>query len=234
MQIRKRNLIIIAAVLSIVLYGAGLLSGLSFSKLVEKNLEQKTKADLNVIVDYVQNLDSDLQSIQIQELFVQSLNENDTCKFADVYFSQINENLNYFWKLLPARLEEYEKNTAPTKEYLDLKRQYTKLSLRAWIIAKENYKRCDTRIVPVLYFYSANCTDCVSQGEALDNVKQALALTNNSLIVFTVDYNYNEPALNLVKKYYKINDVPALIINDHVLIGRLFSENEILVDIMNK
>ena len=228
-SIKKRNLIIIAVILSIILYAAGLLSGLSFSKFVEKNIEQKTQKDLAEVVNYVQSLDSDLQSIQIEELFVKSLTENDTCKFADVYFAQINQNLNQFWKILPARLEEYEQSTTPSKDYLDLKRQYTKLSLRAWIIAKENYDKCNTGVVPVLYLYSANCPDCVKQGEALDNVKQFLSIQNTSLIVFTVDFDYNEAALDLVKKYYAIEKVPALIVDGNLLQGRLFSENEIIV-----
>ncbi|MBN2052270.1 hypothetical protein JW756_02090 [Candidatus Woesearchaeota archaeon] len=226
---KKKSLIIIAIILSIILYAAGLLSGLSFSKFMEKNIEQKTKADINDIVDYVKSLDSSLQSIQIQERFVQGLNEKDTCKFADVYFSQINQNLNYFWKVLPARLEEYERTVELTPEYLELKRQYTKLSLRAWIISKDNYQKCKTRIIPVLYLYSTNCADCVKQGEVLDDVKNFLVLENKSLIVFTVDYDYNEPALDLVKKYYDINVVPALVINDEALQGRLFSENEIIL-----
>jgi len=233
-SIKKRNLIIIAVVLSLVLYAAGLLSGLSFSKFVEKNIEQKTQKDLAEVVNYVQSLDSDLQSIQIEELFVKSLDENDTCKFADLYFSQINQNLNQFWKILPARLEEYEQSTTPSKDYLDLKRQYTKLSLRAWIIAKENYEKCNTGVVPVLYLYSANCSDCVKQGEALDDVKQFLSIQNISLIVFTVDFDYNEAALDLVKKYYAIEKVPALIVDGNLLQGRLFSENEIIISLNKK
>jgi len=230
-DVRRRSLIIISVIFALALYVAGLLSGLSFSKFMEKNIEQKTKADINDIVEYVKSLDSDLQSIQIQESFVQSLNEKDTCRFADVYFSQINQNLNYFWKVLPARLEEYERTTEPTQEYLELKRQYTKLSLRAWIISKDNYQKCNTKIIPVLYLYSANCTDCVKQGEVLDNVKNFLAAENKSLIVFTVDSAYKEAALDLVKKYYGISAVPAIIINDAMLQGRLFSENEIILKI---
>jgi len=226
---KKRNLIILAIIISIILYLAGLFSGLSYSKFVQKNIEQKTEQDIAVIVDYVKNLDSDLQSIQIQELFVNSLSENNTCSFADVYFSQVNQNLNYFWKILPARLEEYESLNQPSKEYLELKKQYTTLSLRAWITAKSNYEKCKTRIVPVLYFYSSNCTECIQQGEVLDNVKSFLAEENKSLIVFTVDYNYQEPSLDLIKKYYNVEYVPALIMEDEVLQGRLFTENEIIM-----
>jgi hypothetical protein len=51
--------------------------------------------------------------------------------------------------------------------------------------------------------------------------------------VFTVDFNYQEPSLNLIKKYYQVEYVPALIIsdgkNETLLQGRLFTENEIIM-----
>ncbi|KYK25720.1 hypothetical protein AYK26_01755 [Euryarchaeota archaeon SM23-78] len=227
----RESIVVIVVIVSIILYGAGLLSGLSFSRYVEKRIEEKTEQDISFIVDYVKNLDSDLQSIQIQERFISSLDENNTCKFADVYFSHLKQNLKYFWDLLPARLEQYERGRALSDEYLDLKQQYIRLSLRAWIISNNNYRECKTDVVPILYFYSTECEECVKQGEALDQLKDALLILNKTVIVFTLDFNYPEASLELVKQYFQVKEVPAIIINDRVLQGRLFTSNEILFNL---
>ena len=46
-------------------------------------------------------------------------------------------------------------------------------------------------------------------------------------MVFTIDKDVELPALNLVLKYYNIKSTPALIVDDQVLQGRLFSINEL-------
>ena len=217
----------IAIVFSIILYFAGLFSGLSFSKFVE----QRTEAEITQLVDYVDHLDGELQSLQLQERFLSSLNTEESCKFSDDYFSQINQDLSYYWSILPSRLEAYEKNNKPTDEYLALKEDYTRLSLRAWIIAQGNFEKCDSDTIPALYFYSDSCPDCVKQGESLDDAKDWLAEDGKRLVVFTVDFNYKEPTLDLVKKYYNITSVPAIVVNGQVLQGRLIPQRELLSSI---
>jgi hypothetical protein len=228
---KKRTLIIVALAISIILYAAGLFSGLSFSKYVEQKIKATTEQDISVLEDYIKSLDSDLQSIQIQERFISSLNENDSCKFIDVYFSHLKQNLGYFWELLPSRLEQYERERELSANYLELKQKYIILSLRAWIISDANYKKCNTDLVPILYFYSTDCANCVEQGEVLDSLKDDLLELNKTAIVFTIDYNYPEPALELIKEYYQVNAVPAIVVNNKVLQGRLFSKNEILLNL---
>ncbi len=230
-DVRRKSLIVIAIVLSLVIYAAGLLSGLGFSKFTEKRIGLRTEAELSVIKDYVSQLDFDLQSAQVGDMFVQSLNEKDHCNLSSIYFEQIKKNLNYFWSVLPARLESYEQSLEPSKDYTSLKKEYTLLSLRAWVIAKNNYEMCDSDIIPVLYFYSAGCTDCTRQGEELDELKAFLEEKGKSLIVFTVDYSQQEPSLEMIKEYYGIDSVPAMIINEQVLEGRLYNQNEVLMSL---
>ena len=136
--------------------------------------------------------------------------------------------MSRYWDVLPTRLEEYEDKNRPTEEYLALKAEYTKVSLRAWIIANSNYERCETEVLPILYFYSKECNDCIMQGEMLDNLKGFLAERGKTMIAFTLDFDYDEPTLDLVKKYYNVTEVPAIVINGKLYQGRLFSENEIL------
>jgi len=220
-------IILIALFVSILLYVAGLYSGLSVSKMIK----QDTKQEVSFLVDYVNRLDSNLQSIQLQELFISSLEDADSCKFEKMFFSEVDDNLKYYWSVLPERLEEYETNRKLSEEYLQLKKEYTLLSLRAWIAAKKNYKKCNTTTIPILYFYSTNCEKCVLQGETLDQLKEFLSNRENSssFTVFTIDFNQNERTIDIIKQLYQINSTPALIIKDNVLQGDVASANEILL-----
>jgi hypothetical protein len=223
----RRSILILAAVLSIALFAAGLISGLAVSKIVEQQAQQRAQQEMTFFVDYVNKLDDELSSVQVQEAFVNSLDEKQRCGLADAYFSQVAKNLNYYWQRLPARLEAYEQGRELSPEYLQLKAEYTKLSLRAWLIARGNERDCHSDVRPVLYFYSADCADCVAQGEILDHVKAAMQMENQTVLPFTVDINETEPGLTLIREYYNVTRVPALIIDDHALQGRLFSEVEI-------
>lgn len=229
--IKRSTLMLIAVVLSAVLFFSGLISGLSYSKYVEARFEENTKKEVGFLIDYVDSLDGELQSLQLQEKFIDSLDEDYKCEFSDAYFSELNPELEYYWNILPQRLEEYESNNEETEEYLALKKEYTKASIRAWITTKNNYNKCNTRIVPILYFYSKDCAICVRQGEELDELRQLLNEAGKDILVFTVDYNYDEPALNLIKTYYNITSVPAIVVNEKVLQGDIVYGGKILLQL---
>lgn len=219
MKKQRKNAIIISIVISMVLFGAGLFSGLSVNKIIE----ERQKEDFSFLVEYVNRLDTDLKSFQIQERFIDGLPATEACTLKDAYFTQIVESLKYYWSILPQRLEEYEREQELSDNYLEIKQQYTSLNLRAWIIARENHRECSKNTVPALYFYSANCTDCVEQGENLDIAKNLLKEENKTLAVFTFDADSTDSALQLIKSYYGISQTPAVVINDRTYQGEIMS-----------
>lgn len=223
-RLSKRSILILAAVVSVLLFAAGLLSGLGVMRIAEERAE----GEVAFFVDYVDRFESQVRSVQIQEDFVNSLDERRRCAFAEDYFSQASESLTYYWSVLPSRLEEYEQGRELGADYLALKEEYARLSLRAWIIARENERKCGASR-PILYLYAADCAACVAQGETLDRVKEALGELNETVLVFTVDYSQPEPALATIKEYYGITSVPALVIGEHALQGRAFSAAEVSV-----
>lgn len=225
--ISRRNALILAAILSVALFAAGLFSGLAASKIMEQRVQQRTQQETAFFVDYVNKLDDQLQSTQIQESFVNSLDEEKRCALATTYFSQVAQSLNYYWQRLPSRLEQYEQGRTLSTAYLQLKDEYTKLSLRAWIIARDNEQQCNTTVKPILYFYDSDCKACVAQGEILDEVKTKMRAENITALPFTIDLQENESAIKLIKTYYNITKVPALVIDDTVLQGRVYSAEEI-------
>jgi uncharacterized membrane protein len=221
----RRKALLFTIILSIVLFLAGLFSGLSASQVIK----EQTQEDVSFLVGYVDTLEKELTSIQLQESFVNSLDEDQRCDFAETYFSQVGEQLTYYWNILPSRLESYEQERELSTWYLQLKDDYTKLSLKGWMIARDNYAKCGGNTIPVLYFYSVNCSECIAQGEVLDRVREELREEEKEVIVFTIDYNQEEQSLPLIKEYYELESVPAMVIKEKVLQGRLFSQEEILM-----
>jgi hypothetical protein len=111
------------------------------------------------------------------------------------------------------------------EEYSLIKREYSFLSLRAWIIATQHYNNCKQDLIPILYFYSAKCDSCIKQGEYIDKLKEKLS--PKELIAFTIDLELNESSVDLIKTYYNITQAPAMIIHNTVLQGRTYNEKEI-------
>jgi hypothetical protein len=218
------KLIIVAIVLSFMLFGIGLLSGLSYSRYIE----QRTSEDIRSMLEYVHGLDTGVRSLQLQESFIAGLQNSDRCRFSEKYYSQLMSNLSYYWNVLPKRLEEYEFGSQPTNEYIGLKKEYTRLSLRAWMIARANARECDTSTIPVLYLYKPDCQDCIAQGKQLDLLKDLAQKENLTALIFTVDYSADEPTVTLLLQYFDISRAPALVIGEQVLQGNVTSAQILL------
>jgi hypothetical protein len=223
-QTLSRKQLILASILSILLFGMGLASGLYVSALVAERQE----AESAFLLDHVEQLERDLHAYQLQERFVDSLNETQTCDFAQTYLHKTIEGLADYWSLLPERLEEYERGRLLTPEYIALKERYAIASLRTWIIARKNYDGCGNDPIPILYFYSSDCYECVRQGEALDRAQELFKEQNRSVLVFTMDAYIDLPAVEIIKAYYGIAAVPSLVINELTEQGKLTTAETIV------
>lgn len=231
---RRRFIVLAAVVISIVLYLAGVWSGLYANRLLKKetkedilSLQIQTEETLEFLENYVRVLDSNLKNMQLEQLFVETLTHDDLCRFSTITMNDLVQELGVYWSMLPSRLEEYERNNVLSEQYLELKDQYTLLSIRAWILARNNYKKCNTDLVPGLYFYSVECPECIEQGEELDKLKSEFANMGKDFIVFTVDSASTSSLIKHLKDYYNINSTPAVVINDVTFQGRLFSVGEL-------
>ncbi len=220
----KGPLIAAAAIISVVLYLAGVISGLYANKI----LERRTQSDIAFLTAYVGGLEDALGAIQLEQGFLESLDENETCSFSALSMDDLVAQLSYYWDSLPARVEAYESGRNLSDEYLAIKRDYTRLSLRAWSIARNTYRSCRNDMVPVLYFYAPACEACVEQGENLDELRSLLSVRGQEPMVFTVDMTADESFIRLLRQYYEVRSPPAVIINDRVFQGRSFDAYDFL------
>ncbi len=103
-------------------------------------------------------------------------------------------------------------------EITRLKRLYSLLEIKDYLLMKQFAVRCGLKPIFILYFYSntGDCDDCQKQGYALT----ALARTYPQLRIYSFDYNLDVSALQTL---ISINDVenrmPALIVDGKLYYG---------------
>lgn len=109
-------------------------------------------------------------------------------------------------------------NSVNQDEVLRLKRYYSLLQIKDFLLMKKVATKCHLKPVFILYFYSnkGDCKDCEAQGYALT----ALSESYPQLRIYSFDYNLDVSALQTL---IAINDVenklPALSINDKMYYG---------------
>ncbi len=115
---------------------------------------------------------------------------------------------------LANRLSVAENNLGTNNsEVKQLKKQYSLLQIKDYLLMERVSQRCNIKPVFVLYFYSnaGDCEDCARTGEVLTYLRQQYP----GLRVYAFDYNLNLSALRtLVSLRHLTGQLPAYIIND--------------------
>jgi hypothetical protein len=103
-------------------------------------------------------------------------------------------------------------------EVTRLKRLYSILEIKDYLLMQQLAGKCNLRPVFILYFYSntGNCADCEKQGYALTALSEAYP----ELRVYSFDYNLNVGALQTLISIDNVSDnLPAIVINGKVYYG---------------
>lgn len=98
-------------------------------------------------------------------------------------------------------------------QVIQLKKRYSLLEIRDYLINKELAATCHTKPITVLYFYSnaGDCDDCAKAGHALSYLRE----TYPSLRVYSFDYNLDLGALKTLIAVNKVKPtLPAFVIAD--------------------
>ncbi len=131
-----------------------------------------------------------------------------------------------------SRLEFLESTLgAKNEDVVGLKKYYSILEIKDYLLMKEVSARCGLTPHFVLYFYSmkGDCSDCSRQWYVLTGIRNRYP----ELRIYTFDYNIDLSAVRSLLQIYKIKDteLPALVLDDKLLTGFLsVSDLETLVE----
>lgn len=193
-----KKYIIVFIITCAIFGGAMVLSGYFNNRKLDqvKSIQDKISIDI---------LSSETQFALLEDL---------SCK--DVNRSILSQELND----LATKIEYSEKNIGTdNSEVMSLKRYYSLLEIKDYLLMNKISERCGKKSVFVLYFYttSENCTECVKQGYVLTALREKYP----DLRVYSFDYGLDLSAIKAMISIYKIEDtkLPALVINRNLVTG---------------
>lgn len=123
--------------------------------------------------------------------------------------------------ILGEKLSHTENERGATDvDILYLKKYYSLLEIKDYILSKKLAAQCGKSKKPVfiIYFYSnkGDCVDCEREGYVLTRLKEIYP----DLRVYSFDYNLDLAALDSMKTIYRISSsLPALVIEDKTYVG---------------
>lgn len=131
----------------------------------------------------------------------------------DVGSSMLSSELNS----LASRIEYSEKNIgSDDAEVLQLKKAYSLLEIKDYLLMKRLSTRCDKKFVFALYFYSNSdkCQDCDKASIILTYLREKYP----ELRVYSFDYDLDLSAIKTLITISKITDtLPAIVIDGKLI-----------------
>ncbi|MFH0961348.1 MAG: hypothetical protein V1820_01545 [archaeon] len=219
----KKAILLLAFAVCTATYFLGVLSGLYANKLLEK----KVSTDMGVIKYYMDSSSLDMKNMLLLQFFMENM--GDSCKFSELYLSHLYDQLQPYWSRLPKDIEAYDREQTGSAEYIALKREYTRLSLRIWLTAERNQQACNsTKFVPILYFYSKACANCTLQREILDTFSLEMRQRGFSIVIFPIDETFEDDTIYLLKKYYNLTAFPSVVFKNTLFNGVVAGQGDLL------
>lgn len=130
---------------------------------------------------------------------------------------------------LADKISYSEKNVGDNEEVELLKKQYSILQVKDFLLSKKIAERCKQKIATIFYFYGNqdSCSDCVKQSYVLDAIREKYP----TLRLYSFDYNLDLSTIKALKSIYKITDaLPGLVIDGKTVNGfKTVSEIESLL-----
>ncbi len=165
-------------------------------------------------LDEIQNIE---QQIAIDTLSV----ETQFDLLSQLSCENVNEGREFPTELnaLTERLDYTEAQLgSENAQVIQLKRQYSLLEIKDYLLMQEVAQKCNLKPVGVLYFYSnqGDCPLCGAAGHVLTYLRE----TYPQLRVYSFDYNLDVGALKTLITIYKIqNTLPAFVVNGKTTYG---------------
>ncbi len=117
------------------------------------------------------------------------------------------------------KLEWSQDNLGATEEVSYLRKYYSLLQIKDYLLAKKVSERCGVKSAFILYFYTSldNCRECKKQEIVLNSLRAQYP----ELKVYSFDYSTKLGAVESMLQIYKIKDtaLPAVVVDDEVLTG---------------
>lgn len=158
-----------------------------------RDIQQKIATDI---------LSSETDFSLLQELSCDAINQTITSEELSSLASRIS----------------FTEDSLATDQVELLKKQYTLLQVKDFLLHKRISERCKTSLITVLYFYGTgeSCKECTKQGYVLDAAREKYS----DLRIYSFDYSLDFSTTRALRSIYKVGgDLPALVVNGKTYTG---------------
>lgn len=190
---------LIAFFLTLLVFSGGIVVGVGIERL---RLESAKQITLEEKVS--------LRSLQLQQNYIDSGITD--CKTLNTI---LENNINELGKKVSIIID-YKKKAVFNQEEFKLQLQdYFLTEIQFYFLAKEIEKKCPQDSIKILYFYDENRDE--TQGDILLYLKKKF---ENKVQIFSLDSQFTqEPMIKTLLTYYKIDEYPALVVEEKVFEG---------------
>lgn len=177
-----------------------------FASYLSNYFSSKKIIELNTIQDEIaiDILSSETQFSLLQDLSCRNISST-------AFSAELEE--------LGAKLAWGQENLGATREVENLRKYYSLLEIKDYLLLKNISERCKVKYAFILYFYTTaeNCSQCERQGLVLSALREKYP----ELRVYSFDFSTDLSAIRAMLQIYKIEDtkLPALILDDELLTG---------------
>ncbi len=159
---------------------------------------------------------SDAVRLEILDLELQqALSQDDPC--GKSYLNSISSQLDEIGTRLSFLEETLGKND---KTVIALKKPYTILMIRHYLLIKQRNEKCSEDYTTILFFYSNQreyISDSEKQGYVLGYFGDKYGY--DRLKVYSIDSDLDLGVIKMLKEEYSINNYPTTVINSNVFVG---------------
>ncbi len=145
----------------------------------------------------------------LQKTSCEHIINNTNTKDSEIGF---NEDLN----TVAAKFKSLESQLgSDNPDVLSLKKYYSLLQIKDYLLTKEFHDRCKKNTVSILYFHNNDCVDCSKQSIVLDKIISDYP----EIRVYYLDTETYNPALDTLSSIFKVKETPTLVIAEKTYSG---------------
>ena len=166
-------------------------------------------------INQVKNIEDNISRNILESEIQYSLLADASCDETIDNSSVMIDELNNLTQRLSYMEEQRGTNDA---EVVSLKKYYSLLQVKDYLLLRERAKQCGQKPLTILYFYSnaGNCDDCKKLGYVLTSMREDY----DQLHVYAFDYNIGLSVVDTLKSIYKLdNRLPIIVINRKAYYG---------------
>lgn len=202
----KKNILLIAFLITVFM----LLSLILLGKIMDNSRAK-------YLDDQVRKVYEEFNDFQTFFLMAQTYGDEMACLAFETKIREMDKSI---WKL-GQKIDQYRAATeqfSKSEYYYEQKKTFNENEVLYLVLLKTLKERCGFKQEIILFFYrnSEDCKKCDDQSFVLTDINREI---DPEIAIFSFDMDLNTTKISLLSKFYKIDNLPCIVINETTYCG---------------